>query len=128
MNKTIITLLIIVGIIGAISGSLIVIVSELQNSQKPFLRTIYVTIEPVANLNDTYAIYYDNYWDNLHWKKNIVVSNNMPDIIQEAISKANFVSLPVVIIAPKDFELEFKLTENMYPLYNEYGVTFQYYG
>ena len=65
--------------------------------------TIYITVEKSINNNMSYAIYYDNYFPDIHYKKAIYFVGycDYDAIAEEIISKANFVSNPVTVLLPE---------------------------
>ena len=116
--------------IGIITITIVCIVGiVLLLPEVPPKRTIHVVISPVDNYNDGgWAIFYDDYFNppTSYWKKGIKISSDNDTIIREAISLANFVSTPVVIVAHRDFQ-EALMQSNVTNAEGQ-EVSFQWYG
>lgn len=102
--------------------------SEIYSYKKP----IHVVISPIWNDegfpdNGNFVQYYDDYFSppTSYWKKGFNLSNDTDLLVDWAISDVNFVSNPVVIVAPDWFQPLFEAKANQ--ITNTYGVEYQWY-
>lgn len=75
---------------------------------------IHVVVSPTDSSYSEFIVYYEDYFDPpiSYYKKGFDIVDNKADAISIVIGKANFVSSEVVIVAPEDFQLDFKYRES----------------
>lgn len=110
---------------------IVVFVGLLIISYQTIVLPIHVVISPIVGdkgypMNGSFVVYYDDYFNQptSYWKKDFHISNDTATLVNDAISDANFVSSPVVIVAPYWFEQYFHNVTNA----EGQPVKYQWYG